>query len=549
MLVVGGTGAFGRRLVANLLRTTALGIVVAGRNRARVDRLAAEAGPRVCAAMLDVATVTPEAVAALGVVAVVDAAGPYQGGDTRLARAAIAAGVHYLDLADARDHVAGFAALDGAARAAGVVALTGASSTPALSNAVLDRLTAGWTRVDRVDVALSPGNQAPRGLAVMRSILSYAGRPMRVFDGGVWRTAPGWGLTVRRSLPGLGPRFVSLVDTPDLDIVPARFAVRDAALFRAGLELPLLHFGLLAASLPVRAGLLRSLAPLARVFVFLAGCFGRFGSDRGGMLIEATGADANGQATRARWSLLAEGGDGPNIPTLPTLAVLRLLTDGPMPPPGASACVGVVSLAQIEAEFAGLRITTAIHVEPLAPPLYRRVLGAAFDELPAPVQALHGGGSGLVARGMARVDGPAGPAARLAALFLRFPPAAAQVAVSVTIVPGDGSERWTRDFGGRRFVSVLSDGPAPGTLTERFGLLRFRLGLPVGGAGVQGMPVLGWRLGPLPLPRVLAPVSLAREFVDTAGRFNFDVEVRLPLGLGRLVRYRGWLVPDRPGVA
>src|SRR5207245_319102 len=52
------------------------------------------------------------------------AAGPFQGADYRLTHAAIAARVHYLNLADARDFVAGFTELDGAAREAGVVALT-----------------------------------------------------------------------------------------------------------------------------------------------------------------------------------------------------------------------------------------------------------------------------------------------------------------------------------------------------------------------------------------------------------------------------------------
>jgi saccharopine dehydrogenase-like NADP-dependent oxidoreductase len=92
--------------------------------------------------------------------------GPFQHGDLRLAHAAIAAGIHYIDLADARALVAGFAALDPAARQAGVVALAGASWTPALSNAVLDRMTAGWRCVDRVEIAISPGNRAPRGLSV-----------------------------------------------------------------------------------------------------------------------------------------------------------------------------------------------------------------------------------------------------------------------------------------------------------------------------------------------------------------------------------------------
>ncbi len=542
VLVVGGTGTFGARLVRGLLDTTTLDVVVAGRNRARLDRMAAACGPRVTVAVLDVTAVTPDALRALGVAAVADTAGPYQASGYRLARAAIAAGLHFLDLADARDYVAGFPALDAAARAAGVVALTGASSTPALSNAALDRLTAGWRQVDRVEIAISPGNRAPRGLAVMRSILSYAGRPVRVFDGG-WRSAPGWGMTVRRTMPGLGPRWLSLAETPDLDIVPNRFGVRQAAVFRAGLELPVLHLGLLAASLPVRTGLLRSLLPFARPFLFVAGLFERFGTDRGGMTVTAAGQDADGRPVHARWWLLAEGGHGPAIPTLPALALVRMLTSGAAPPPGASACVGVLTLAQIEAEFAGRHITSGIEAGTASPGLYERVLGAAFATLPLAVQALHRPGTGLRARGTARVDGASTALARLVAAGLRLPRAAEQVAVTVSIAAKGGAERWTRDFGGRRFGSVLSPGAAPGTLVERFGLLRFQLALPVSRAGVDGMPVVAWRLGPVPLPRWLAPASIAREFVDAEGRFNFDVELRLPLRLGRLVRYRGWLVP------
>ena len=53
--------------------------------------------------------------------------------------------------------------------------------------------------------------------------------------------------------------------------------------------------------------------------------------------------------------------------------------------------------------------------------------------------------------------------------------------------------------------------------------------------------VEGWRLGPVPLPRTLAPSTRAHEEVDAEGRFVFDVEISAPL-IGRLVRYRGWLV-------
>ena len=191
VLVIGGAGTFGRRLVRGLIATTDLDVVIAGREIERVTAFADEmrAGrranrARARALRVDANTVAPDQLRRSGTFVVVDAAGPFQGGDYRLTKAVIAAGLHYIDLADARDFVAGFPHLDPAARKAGVVALTGASSTPALSNAALDRLTAGWRGIDTVEIAISPGNRAPRGLAVVRSILSYTGRPVRVFHEG-----------------------------------------------------------------------------------------------------------------------------------------------------------------------------------------------------------------------------------------------------------------------------------------------------------------------------------------------------------------------------
>ncbi len=364
VLVVGGAGVFGSRLVDAVLAGTAWEVVVAGRDAGRTEaflasRRTAVTAPRLHALVLDAAWPEASVLAATGALAVVDAAGPFQGARYALAEAAIAAGLHYLDLADARDFVAGFApALDAPARARGVVALTGASSTPALSHAALDELTRGWSVVEDVLVCISPGNRAPRGLSVVRAILSYAGRPLPVFLDGAWTSAPGWGLTRRLAMPGLGRRWASLCDTPDLDLIPARLGVRRSAVFLAGLELPVLHLGLALLALPVRLGLLRSLVPLARVVRAAAVPFGRLGTDRGGMVVRAGGRDASGAAVRAAWHLVAEGGDGPRVPVLPALAALRALAEGRLHEPGARPCVGVLTLAEIEAEMAPYRLRT-----------------------------------------------------------------------------------------------------------------------------------------------------------------------------------------------
>src|SRR5689334_11986520 len=143
VLVVGGTGAFGRRLVDQLAATLDCELILASRTASKLDAAIADLKSKypsraIEGAVLDKDTVAPDRLRALNLSVVVDAAGPYQDAEPALARTAIAAGVNYVDLADARDFVEDFAKLDADAKAAGVVAITGASSTPALSNAVLD---------------------------------------------------------------------------------------------------------------------------------------------------------------------------------------------------------------------------------------------------------------------------------------------------------------------------------------------------------------------------------------------------------------------------
>ena len=366
VLVIGGAGAFGRRLVHGLLATSELDVIVGGRDLARAQAAADEACEeyqpgRATAIALDTGTATTAQLRETGAFVVVDAAGPFQGQRYHLAERVIEAGLHYIDLADSRTFVAGFHVLDEQARRAGVTALTGASSTPALSNAVLDRLTEGWLAVGDVEIAISPGNRAPRGLAVIKSILSYSGKPIRVWENGSWRHRPGWGLPVRKDIRGLGPRWLSLCETPDLDVVRERFGVRGSVTFKAGLELSLMHLGLFAATIPVRLGLLRSLDPLAEAFRRTADLLDGWGTDRGGMLVTVSGIGADDAPAAATWTLVAEAGDGPFIPTLPALAAIRAMASGELNRPGASVCAGVLSLDAIEREFAPYRITT--HVE------------------------------------------------------------------------------------------------------------------------------------------------------------------------------------------
>ena len=154
------------------------------RNTARLDVLARRLGPLFAVEPLDRSTIDTACLNALrarwpGLFAVADASGPFQTSDDRLPRAAIGAGLTMSTLPTHAPSSAASACSMAQARAANVAVLAGASSTPALSHAVLDTLVAGSRKVIAIEVAIAPGNRAPRGLSVVQAVLSTVGRPIR----------------------------------------------------------------------------------------------------------------------------------------------------------------------------------------------------------------------------------------------------------------------------------------------------------------------------------------------------------------------------------
>jgi saccharopine dehydrogenase-like NADP-dependent oxidoreductase len=371
VVLVGGAGVFGSRLARGMVATSNAEVVIAGRDLARAQAAAKTLGATVGVA-LDRSKASGSDIAALKPDLVIDAAGPFQGADLSFARACIAAGVDYLDLADARDFVAAFPSLDAEARAANVRAIAGASSTPALTHAALEALTAGWRRINIVRAGISAGSRAPGGKSLIAAILNWAGAPVRVFEGGRWITRAGWRQTVRRALPDLGHRRFALAETADLDLIPARFAPREEAVFLAGLELGPQHHGLGFLAGLRQAGIIRDLQPFAGMARALAPVFAPFGSDRGGMFVEVFGRDADDRPARAEWTIVAPPAEGPFTPTLPALALARKLLSGESIAPGARPCVGLLSLEDLASDFARHGLVTHVVVEQIAGPFEER---------------------------------------------------------------------------------------------------------------------------------------------------------------------------------
>ena len=548
ILILGGYGVFGGRLAELLADVANLDLLICGRDLGRATRF--------CAAYCGAARVHPHALDRRDIAAaldslrpdlVVDASGPFQDYGTdgyRVVEACIATGVDYLDFADGADFVCGVDRFDAQAQAAGIVILSGVSSFPALTGAVL-REIAKTMDIRSVEGGIAPSPFAGIGLNVMRAVVGYAGAPVKLRRGG--KDAHGIGLAESLrytvAVPGRLPLrniHFSLVDVPDLQLIPRAYPALDDIWMGAGPVPETLHriLNLLAKA---RARFrLPSMEPLSRLFYAVLNRM-RFGEHRGGMFLRVRGI-AGGEAAERSWHLLAEGDDGPYIPSMAVEAIVRKLCAGDRPAAGARSSVDALTLADYDALFQGRAIHTGFHNEQPEAPLYRQILGPAFDALPQKLQLLHGNNAERRWRGHAEVRRGTGLLARIAAAIVGFPKAAAHMPVTVAFTPEKEGERWTRDFGGRRFASLQSRGTGRNDylLVERFGPLSFAMALVIEPDRLRLVP-RRWSAFGIPMPHWLLPRGTSFE-AEADGKFRFDVEIAAPL-IGLIVAYRGSLEP------
>lgn len=362
VLILGGYGHFGGRIARTLAQDPDMALTIAGRDGARAREFAAALGGGARAAALDLADPGfAEQLAGLRPRLVIHAAGPFLHQDYRVARAAIAAGAHYVDLADARGFVCGIVELEPEARMRKVLVLSGASSVPALSSAVVDHYSRGYARMERIDIGISPGNRTPRGLATVAAVLGSVGRPFRWREESRSRIVHGWQRLARFEYAApVGRRWLAACDVPDLALLPLRYGGVDNVQFRAGLELPILHLGLWCLSWLARLRLVRDWSAHAERLKAISEWFSGRGHDAGAMHVSIDGTDAAGLPRSVRWQLLALYGDGPQVPCTAAIVVAKKLAHGGLRERGAKPCMGVFTLDEFLAELQDHAIRTVV---------------------------------------------------------------------------------------------------------------------------------------------------------------------------------------------
>jgi hypothetical protein len=362
VLVIGGYGNFGSYIARALATDSNIKLLIGGRSQAKADAFAAslDASNPASGCRININRDVESQLREIGPDIVIHTTGPFQGQDHRVARAAIAAGAHYLDLADARRFVATIGELDGAAKQAGVTVIAGASSVPCLTAAFIDRYRPHFAKLMSATYGIAAAQATNRGLGTAAAILSYVGKPFTVLASGKRKRVFGWQGTRAVRYPELGLRLFGYCDIPDLELFPERYPELRDLEFVAGHEVKLLHIGTWLLSWMVRLRLTKSLSAHANTLLRLSFLFDPLGSDKSGFHMFLRGTDHCGQPTEIRVFMVARQVHGPNIPCFPAIILARRIAAGKRLEPGAKPCLGLIELDELLNSVSHLDITTSV---------------------------------------------------------------------------------------------------------------------------------------------------------------------------------------------
>jgi saccharopine dehydrogenase-like NADP-dependent oxidoreductase len=309
VLIIGGTGYFGRLLVDDLLRyTPCCSIVVGSRRPFR--------SPYFETVVADLRSTASLERSLVDVKIAVCAAGPFHNMPISMLQLCLERGIHYIDIADSRGFVGKVRSAAGVQNSSTAVC-TAWSTVSALSGVLTRIATHGMRSIDSIYIHMAPGNRGARRQATIASLMHSVGRPFTTFRRGIWRQVQGWSDPRDFAFPApVGLRRGYLVDVPDHDLFPPVFGAKTVE-FRAGSEIRMFN-----ACLSVLGRTERSWLAWSGVFQRVASVFSWMGHDAG-----AIGVEVHAEMNR-RVSIVADS-HGERIAVLPaSLMTASLLSGG-----------------------------------------------------------------------------------------------------------------------------------------------------------------------------------------------------------------------------
>ena len=346
VLVIGGYGNFGSFIAKELAKESNIQVIIAGRSIDKANNMAEsiEAVNKAEAVALDIFYGIRDDLNKVNPDIVIHTSGPFQKQSYHVAEDCINSGVHYIDLADGREFVSGISDLDSLAKKHGVMVVSGASSVPCLTSALIDNYRSEFKVIEEIDYGITTAQKTARGLATTAAILGYTGKKFKTLINGEEKDIYGWQNLHVRKYKKLGWRLLGNCDIPDLALFPERYPDIKTIRFYAGLEISFIHITLWFLSWLVRFGVIKNLQKSASLLLKISYMFDCFGTDKSAFHMKMKGKDVDGSSNGLKFELTAESGDGPYIPSMPAILMAQKLADGSLVDAGAFPCMGFITM-------------------------------------------------------------------------------------------------------------------------------------------------------------------------------------------------------------
>jgi hypothetical protein len=353
VMILGGYGHFGVKIAEALIKDN-IPVIIVGRSKDKLTETLHRLEQKYPKAYIggycfDIYRNLDKKLKDLKPTIVIHTCGPFQDQDYSIARTCIENHAHYLDISDGRDYVRDISTLNELALRNNVVVISGASSVPGLTSAVIEEYKHSFSQLDHLKFGISSGQQTPGGVATTNDILTYAGKEIPSYIGAKGKVI-GWQGLHRVSLPECGKRWQSNCSIPDLDLFPQYYGFKSIEFF-GGVESGFLHLSLWCMSWLVRWGVPIKLGAYSNLFYRVSKAFDRFGSDAGGLYVFLDGTDLQNKEKNIKWYIIAKKNHGLFIPTIPSIVLAKKIFHGEYNTPGAKPCVGLVTLKELLLEM------------------------------------------------------------------------------------------------------------------------------------------------------------------------------------------------------
>lgn len=360
VVVLGGAGDMGSYVVRDLLEHSDARVTIADYRVKQARKLAAELGERAAGMFVDANNRDSLLGAMRSADAVVGCIGPFYAFAPRMVRAAIRAGVNYVDICDDYGPMEELFALHEDAQAAGTTVITGLGWTPGLSNVMARKAADQLDEVDEIRIAWVGGAADSQGLAVIKHVFYAITGDVPTYRDGQWVDVPARSGRERVEFPQpLGAIEVFHSGHPEPLTIPRYIEAKTVSL--KGSLTP--RWNVLLASLFVKLGLTRTpgrIDRLARLVHRIEGLF-----RAGGVPLSGLRVDVRGRRDGEGWTY-----------SFTTADKMGRLT-------GIPAAIGAVMLARGEIEPRGvLAPEGCIEPEPFLAELSKR--GIEVEESRSP---------------------------------------------------------------------------------------------------------------------------------------------------------------------